>query len=105
MRIYTVHAQCVGKIKDGFFGAAVWGVGEVCSNLQYLSSYTHYRTRTLLPPIFLISPTAVPSCLTPVMQHWPGGRDAIVYARKKRMNELKDDLLDGDNVLSGNWKR
>jgi hypothetical protein len=43
-------------------------------------SYIKLLQRVFDPPspIFLISPTAVPSCLTPTVQHFPMGLDAIV---------------------------
>ena len=56
----------------GFFFGLVGG-GEVGGGVG-----------NVLAPIFLISPVAVPSCLTPTVQHWPGGWDVMVAAAVRR---------------------
>lgn len=64
--------------------ALVLGVREVGANCEALVGIRCTQgDLNILLPIFLISPTAVPSCLTPTAQHWPGGLDAIVLLEVK----------------------
>lgn len=60
----------------------VFRVGKVCADLipvsdMGVSSLMKYYMN-LLSSMFWISPLASPSCLTPMVQHWPGGLDAIL---------------------------
>ena len=65
--------------EDRILGALVLRVGEICADYEMVSHIKLPR-RVFDPPspIFLISPTAVPSCLIPTVQHFPIGLDAIV---------------------------
>jgi hypothetical protein len=70
--------------QDRVVCALVFRIGEVCRDCGlFLASICicegkgEGRVGAVLSPIFLISPTAVPSCLTPTVQHAAGGWEVI----------------------------
>ena len=72
----------IRKKEDRIVRLLVFGVGKVCADLILISDMGAFSliscSMNLLSSMFLISPLASPSCLTPMVQHLPGGLDAIV---------------------------
>lgn len=68
--------------EDRIVRLLVLRVGKVCADLIPVRdievSPLMRCTMNLLSSMFLISPLASPSCLTPMVQHPPGGLDAIL---------------------------
>ena len=74
-------ADHVGEDDDGDGGVLGLGVGDVGGDLGVWSGWEIERIwqgGDILPLMVLSSPFASPSCLTPMVQHLPGGLEAIM---------------------------
>lgn len=74
-------AEDVGKDQDGVLGALVLGVGKVGADCEQGERAVVDGCRSwgdVLPATFSILPAEAPSCLKPVVQHFPGGLEAIL---------------------------
>lgn len=100
LHVDEVHAHDIGEDHDRILRALVFGVGEVGSDCSYQHQFNHkpLEMKLIPSPMFFTSPFAVPSCLTPTVQHLPIGFEAIVFevlerARKEtsRVNAQRND--------------
>jgi hypothetical protein len=124
LRVVEAVADDIRNEQDCFLSRLILGVGDVglncdCDQLAIHDSWTY----TLLPgvtnketlhlqsPILIISPTASPSCLTPMVQHRPGGFDAImldVQLKYQIESRKQMSLCKGTEQLRAwnfNWKK
>lgn len=75
------EAEDVGHDQDGVLGAAILGHGDICTDYAFVNRgfYILDTSMCVLSPVMvLISPCGVPSCLTPMAQHFCAGWDAML---------------------------
>lgn len=77
MDVREFEAEDVGHDQDGVLGAAILGRDNVCTDYTLSIEDFVYLLDTgmcvLSPLMVLISPCGVPSCLTPMAQHFCAG--------------------------------
>jgi hypothetical protein len=75
-------AHDIGENDDGVGGVLVLGVGDVGGDwrggVSLLGDWIAGFGGNILSLMVVSSPLASPSCLTPMVQHFPGGLEAIV---------------------------